>query len=88
MAAGLQARLAMSGLPLKDGGAKIAQRVASLTAEIAAVRAGMPTAPVGMRGTPSTSGSVMVPVNTHLIPSQVFPLFPKPPCSQSLEGPR
>lgn len=72
----VQARLTMSGLPLKDGGAKIAQRVAALTAEIATVRSSLPTAAAGMRGSSVAAySSMMVPVNS---PSQVPPLPPPP----------
>ena len=59
-----QERLTFSRLPLKDGGAKIAQRIATLSAEIASVRSGMPTGAAGMRGSSAPSSSLMVPVTS------------------------
>ena len=60
----MQARLASSRLPLKDNGAKVAERIAALESQIASVEATMPVSAPGMRGS-GTVGTLsqMVPIS-------------------------
>ena len=60
----VQARLASSRLPLKDNGAKVAERIAALESQIASVQATMPVSAPGMRGS-GTAGTLsqMVPIS-------------------------
>ena len=60
----VQARLASSRLPLKDNGAKVAERIAALESQIASVEATMPVSAPGMRGSGNAGTlSQMVPIS-------------------------
>ena len=59
----MQDRLRSSNVHLRDGGAKIEQRISSLTSQIAAFKASLPVAADGMRGAAFLPASCMVPIS-------------------------
>ena len=60
----LQERLTSSQLPLKNGGTKIAARIAHLILQIEGLKASLPAPMNGMRGHSTGQASMMVPINS------------------------
>ena len=54
----------LSQLPVKNGGSKVAQRIAFLTTEIEALKALLPQPAIGMRVQNAGQPSLMVPINS------------------------
>ena len=60
----LQERLSSNHLPLKNGGTKIAARIAYLSSQIGALKASLPIPTYGMRDQNARQASLMVPINS------------------------